>query len=114
MRIPGLPGASDPTFRTRDALLLSLDRIVHDVCTELAVGGLVISLPVAKAAIQAARHGICRQPSLVEAEIVVIVGARLRRERILLPPSMIRRLLRCYLRTVIALDITEVDDPQVG
>ncbi len=114
MRIPGLPGANEPTFRTRDALLLSLDRIVHEVCSELADQGMSLAPRIAKAGIQAARHAICRQPELAEEGLVETVREDLMRERILLPATMVQALLRHYLHKVLELDITEVTDFQAG
>ncbi len=114
MRIPGLPGATETTFRTRDAVLVSLDRLVEEVCTELSDRGMDIAPPMAKAAIQAARAAITRWPELDEASLVAQVQARLRREHILLPAPMVGALLRRYLRKVVELDVTEVNDFKVG
>ncbi len=110
MPIPGLPGAAETTFRTRDALLVSLDRLVAEVCAELAEQGTELSLRTAKAAIQAARAAITRQPGLTEVALVDTIRERLRQEHILLPAPMVSALLRTYLRKVVELDITEVND----
>jgi hypothetical protein len=110
MRIPGLPGAAETTFRTRDALLVSLDRLVEEVCAELAEAGMVVAPPMAKSAIQAARAAIMSEPEQDEQGIVTLVQARLRRERILLPAPMVGEMLRRYLRKVVELDVTEITD----
>ncbi len=114
MRIPGLPGANDPTFRTRDALLLSLDRIVQEVCMELADEGMLIAPRIAKTAIQAARQQIAGRGTPSPDELVERIRLRLRNERILLPAPMIHRLLEAYLRKVVELEITEVSDFRAG
>ena len=114
MSIPGLPGANDPTFRTRDALLLSLDRIVQEVCAELAHEGTVIAPRIAKSAIQAARQQIAGERTPSPDELVDRIRQRLRSERILLPAAMIHQLLEAYLRKVVELDITEVNDFRAG
>ena len=35
MRIPGIPGASEPSFRTRGQIWVALDDLVHETCTRL-------------------------------------------------------------------------------
>ena len=114
MRIPGLPGATETTFLTRDALLVSLDRLVEEVCMELAESGVEVAPPVAKAAIQAARASITRESDQDESGLLARVQERLRRELILLPASVVGELLRRYLCKVMELDVTEVNDFKVG
>ena len=52
MRIPGIPGASEPSFRTRDQVWIALDDLVYETCTKLEVLGIVLSPYACKAAIQ--------------------------------------------------------------
>ncbi len=114
MRIPGLPGATETTFRTRDATLVSLDRLVEEVCAELAETGMTVAPPVAKAAVQAARASITRESEQDESSLLAKVQERLRKELILLPASVVGELLRRYLLKVVELDVTEVNDFKVG
>ena len=38
MSIPGIPGAPNPTFRTRDRVYVSLDQVIVELCEELGEG----------------------------------------------------------------------------
>jgi len=108
MLIPGLPGASEPSFRTRGRALFSLDTLVTEVCDRLAADGLKVSAWVAKAAIQSARRVICGQPTLDVEELALRVSAELRHHRVLFVPDMVEEVLVTYVRLVIELDIEEV------
>jgi len=54
MRIPGIPGASEPSFRTRDRVWIALDDLVYETCTKLEELGFSLSPYSCKAAIQIA------------------------------------------------------------
>ena len=108
--IPGIPGAADPTFYTRDRRLLSLDRIIHELTDLMADDGHPISPRVAKAAVQAGRQIVCRYDGLRAEQLALRVSRDLRAARILLPPALVERLLVAYGRLVIELDITSITD----
>jgi hypothetical protein len=107
MRIPGLPGASEPTFRTRDRRWMGLDTLVLDTCQRLEDSGEVVSPLAAKAAIQLARHLVVMDEELVGEDLLAAVSFRLRRQRVLLTPTAVGRVLGAYARLVVELDITE-------
>ncbi|MCB9758831.1 MAG: hypothetical protein H6739_03245 [Alphaproteobacteria bacterium] len=108
MTIPGLPGASEPTFRTRDRSLFSLDMLVREVCERLVDDGLNVSPRVAKAAIQCARRWICEREELDVDALSLLVSRDLRHHRVLLIPDMVSEVLVTYVRLVIELDVAEV------
>lgn len=107
MRIPGLPGASEPTFRTRDRRWMGLDTLVLDTCQRLEDSGAAVSPVAAKAAIQLARHLVVMDEELVGEDLLAAVSFRLRRQRVLLTPAAVGRVLGAYARLVVELDITE-------
>jgi len=108
--IPGIPGAADPTFCTRDRRFLSLDRVVHELCDLMEDDGTPISPRVAKAAVQSGRQIVCRYDGLCADELATRVSLELRRARVLLTPTLVERLLVTYGRLVIELDITSITD----
>ncbi|MCB9744835.1 MAG: hypothetical protein H6741_03900 [Alphaproteobacteria bacterium] len=108
MLIPGLPGASEPSFRTRGRALLSLDTLVEEVRERLEADGLAISARVVKAAIQSARWVICMHEDLDVEELALQVSEELRRHHVLFVPDMVEEVLVTYVRLVIELDIEEV------
>ena len=69
MRIPGIPGASEPSFRTRDRIWIALDDLVYETCSKLEELGLAISPYACKAAIQ-----ISRQLMLVRCQMGITYG----------------------------------------
>ncbi len=108
--IPGIPGAAEPTFYTRDRRFLSLDRIVHELCDLMADDGHPVSPRVAKAAVQSGRHVVCIHDGLRAEELAERVSWELRGSHVLLPPQLVERLLVTYGRLVIELDITSITD----
>ena len=56
MRIPGIPGASEPSFRTRDRVWIALDDLVYETCSKLEEEGVLLSPYSCKAAIQVSRQ----------------------------------------------------------
>jgi hypothetical protein len=107
MRIPGLPGASEPTFRTRDRRWMGLDTLVMDTTRRLADAGWAVSPVAAKAAIQLARHLVVVEEELSGDALIDAISVRLRRQRVLLTPEHVGRILGAYARLVVELDITE-------
>lgn len=111
MSIPGIPGASEPSFRTRDAHLVGLDALILETCGRLARAGMPMSPMVVKAAVQVAReilHALDEGPE--RDELVAQVTQRLRRRYVLLTPAHVSAVLENYGRLVLELDITEVTE----
>jgi hypothetical protein len=110
MGIPGIPGAPEPTFRTRDREYVSLDRLIQDVCTELASRDILVDPPIAKAAVQCARQSVQASESPGLEGLSQQVSEDLRRERVHLVPRLVRQVLLSYGRIVSELDIAETID----
>ena len=109
MRIPGIPGASEPTFRTRDCHWMSLDTLVMETCAELEEDGWVVSPHAAKVTIQVARV-VVQGPDGMETDTLVDeVQARLRHRFILLTVAQVRSILTAYARVVSTMDIAEIN-----
>ena len=108
MRIPSLPGASEPTFRTRTERWMGLDALVVEVCARLATRSQKISPYAAKATIQIARNLLADSEDMPEGELVDQATKLLRRQRVLLSSSHVRDVLVAYGRVVLELDIMEV------
>ena len=108
MPIPGLPGASEPTFRTRDRHWMGLDTLVFEVCMRLEdESGFVVDPAVAKATIQLARHLVVNEDGLEGEALLEEVAVRLRPLRVLLKAFHVGAILGAYARLVVELDITE-------
>ena len=105
MRIAGLPGASEPSFRTRDNALVSFDTLVGRVVEGVEQP---LSHEVVKATIQCARHVVCSVKDLDGASLAELVMRDLRRFHILLVQPLIEAILACYAGLVARLDIAEV------
>lgn len=110
MPIAGLPGASDPSFRTRDNALVSFDTLVAGVVGVLDEGGRSVSHEVTKATIQCARHVVCAVSDLDGASLAALVMRDLRRFHILLVQPLIEAILAAYASLVARLDIAEVHE----
>ena len=110
MAISGIPGAPEPTFRTRDREYVSLDRLIQDVCTELASRDILVNASIAKAAVQCARHSVQASESPGLEGLAQQVSEDLRRERVLLVPRLVRQVLLSYGRIVSEFDIAETID----
>ena len=108
MRIPSLPGASEPTFRTRTERWMGLDALVVEVCARLATRACEISPYAAKATIQTARNLLAESEDIPEAELVEQVTSILLRKRVLLGHEHVRGVLVTYGRVLLELDIMEV------
>ena len=109
MSIPGLPGASDPSFRTHCCHWMSLDTLVHEVCKQLqGKDGVEFNAFSVKVTIQQARRVLARIEQVDEAQLVASVTQHLRAERVLLQPSQVRTILTQYGRLWKELEIAEV------
>ncbi|MCP4803998.1 MAG: hypothetical protein GY913_08805 [Proteobacteria bacterium] len=110
MTIAGLPGASDPSFRTRDNALVSFDTLVGSVVDALDEAGRDVSHEVVKATIQCARHVVCSVSDLDGAGLAEHVMRDLRRFHILLVQPLILAIIASYAQLVAVLDIAEVHE----
>ena len=73
MSIPGIPGASEPAFRTRDARWMGLDALVHETRASLVAEGTNVSLIAVKSAIQLARQVVQEPTDRSTEELVATV-----------------------------------------
>ena len=110
MRIPGIPGASEPAFRTRDARWMGLDALVRETCTVLEEDGIVISLVAAKATIQLARRVVQEPVERDQEALCCTISDRLRSRRVLMPVSSVRHVIQVYARVIVSLEILEINE----
>ena len=113
MSIPGIPGAPNPTFRTRDRVYVSLDQVIVELCEELGEEGLVVARSVAKTVVQCARFYLRAEkgPQGLE-EISDAVFRDLKMHRILLVPHRVRQVLTAYGRVYASLQIEDVTEQE--
>ena len=112
MTILGIPGASDPSFRTTDQIFVSLDQLVSEVVDNLRMGELDLSLHVAKCVIQLTRRRLSQGNDLSLKSLSVDVRSDLRSHRVMLTESQVRLILSAYGDAFSTLDIAEVVDRQ--
>ena len=110
MRIPGIPGASEPSFRTRDQVWIALDDLVYETCTKLETLGIVLSPYACKAAIQVSRQLMLVGSPAAGVDLEQEVSLRLRQRRVLLDPQLTGEILRAYGRVVMGMQIAEVQE----
>ena len=110
MSIPGIPGASEPSFRTRDRRWMGLDALVHETCAHLEEEGMAVSPVAAKAAIQIARFVVQEPVERESSELVDTVVDRLRARRVVLPANTVLAILATYTRVIIVLDVLEINE----
>lgn len=108
MSIVGLPGASEPSFMTRDRALVSFDTLISNTVAELAEAGVDISNEVAKATVQCARQLVCSMKNLDKSSLSEIVMRELRRFRIILVRPLVEAVLQAYAGVVSRMDIEVV------
>lgn len=108
MRIPGIPGASDPSFRTRLETWMGLDSFVYKVVERLAQDGTALSPHAVKVTIQIARYVLSREEGLAGDALIADVHGRLRKARLLLQPGHVQQILRVYASLVAEIGIEEV------
>mgnify|MGYP001359994237 CR=1 FL=1 len=110
MRIPGIPGASEPAFRTRDARWMGLDAVVQETVAVLKEEGFEVSLMAAKATIQIARF-VVQEPVERDTEaLLAAVNERLRARCVLLPTELVREVLATYTQVIVVLDVLEINE----
>lgn len=106
--IPGIPGASEPSFRTRDDSWVSLDTLVRSTCARLEEIGEVVSPLAAKAVIQVGRDSVQRWPERQGDALMHTVSDQLRHQRLIVVPRLVREILVAYTSAVVELDVAEV------
>jgi hypothetical protein len=110
MRIPGIPGASEPAFRTRDARWMGLDALVHETCAVLKEEGISVSPVAAKATIQIARF-VVQEPVERDTDgLIRAVSDRLKARCVLLPLDLVREVLATYAQVIVVLDVLEINE----
>jgi hypothetical protein len=111
MRIRGIPGAPNPTFRTRDRVFVSLDQIIEEMCQELSREGLLLSQQIAKTIVQCARCYLHSEDGLSNMEgLCEAVFEDLKAHRVLFIPSRVEQVLTAYGRVYASLEIEDVED----
>ena len=101
MRIPGIPGSSEPSFRTRDAQWLGLDTMVRETVVELAEQGLTLSPYVVKATVQVGRMAVQGPCGRDVDALVESVQMHLRDRRVLISADHIAKFFEdCGLENV--------------
>ena len=108
MRIPGLPGASEPAFRTRDRVWIALDDLIFETCALLEQEGVSLSPYTCKAAIQVGRQLMLVGAGLEGEDLAEEVTRRLRARLVLLSSETSGQALRAYGRVVMGMEITEI------
>lgn len=112
--IPGLPGASEPAFRTGDRGWMSLDDVVQETVSWLAADGIELSPFAVKATIQVTRRLLDASPELAEPDeptgLFAQVQQELRRAGVLLRPGQAEQVVRVYASVVALLDIRDVSE----
>jgi hypothetical protein len=110
MTIPGIPGVSEPHFRTRDRRWMGLDTLVLETCKQLESDGYTASPHAVKATIQMARM-VVQEPIEREADaLVTIVVGRLQMQKVLMNEDLVRAVLTTYARIIDVLDILETNE----
>jgi hypothetical protein len=111
MGIPGIPGAPNPTFRTRDRVYVSLDQIIVELCEELQAEGLLLSKQIAKTVVQCARSYLQCDEGVSDMEgLCQAVFEDLKPLRVLFVPDRVRQVLTAYGRVYASLEIEDVTD----
>ena len=110
MRIPGIPGAGEPSFRTRDRRWMGLDALVHETVAHMQEEGFTISPFAAKAAIQIARFVVQEPVERNTDELVSTIVDRLQARRVVLPAKTVLAVLTTYAHVIVVLDVLEINE----
>ena len=110
MSIPGIPGASEPAFRTRDARWMGLDAMVHETRSSLVADGTEVSLVAIKSAIQLARQVVQEPVKRSTNELVATVTDRLQHRKVIMPLDVVQKVLNAYARVIVEMDILEINE----
>ena len=109
MSIPGLLGASEPAFRTRDARWMGLDSIVQEVAA--ALGGIdELSLVALKSTIQMARQVVQEPVERTPEALYEAVSERLRRRGVIMPAPRVENVLAAYASVIVSLEVLEINE----
>ena len=109
MSIPGLLGASEPAFRTRDARWMGLDSIVQEVAA--ALGGIdELSLVALKSTIQMARQVVQEPVERTPEALYKAVSDRLRRRGVLMPATRVANVLAAYASVIVSLEVLGINE----
>ena len=110
MRIPGIPNASEPSFRTRDRRWMGLDAVVYETCAYMREDGLDVSPVAAKATIQLARI-VVQEPVERDTEALTeTIVNRLRTRCVVMSSEMVLAVLTTYARVIVVLDVLEINE----
>jgi len=110
MSIPGIPGASEPSFRTRDRRWMGLDALVHETCAHMEEEGVTVSPFAAKATIQLARIVVQEPVERDTNELVETLVDRLRVRCVVMPANTVLAILTTYAEVIVALDVLEINE----
>lgn len=110
MSIPGIPGASEPAFRTRDSRWVGLDALIHEACATLTESGCDVSLVAAKATVQIARFVVQEPVERDQDELCIEISRRLRSRKVIMPASRVRQVLTAYAQVIVMLDVLEINE----
>lgn len=105
--IPGIRDLPEPTFRTFEDALVSLDTLVDAVCD--ALGGQV-SPVVCKCTIQMARYAMRDQERVDVGALAAEVSRELRPEHIVVTPPVVQGILMAYASEVARLGVAQVSE----
>ncbi|MCB9778223.1 MAG: hypothetical protein H6742_06650 [Alphaproteobacteria bacterium] len=103
--IPGLPGATSPSFQSDGRGVLGLDDVVHEVVAWLDRDGLSLSPFAVKATVQVMRAELTARDEGDLAALLRSVHVELRRQGVLLQPRQVERVLRVYASVIALLGI---------
>lgn len=105
--IPGLPGASQPSFRTGRRGWVGLDQVVHEVVAWLDADGVEASAHVVKVTIQVTRRRLDGACELAGGELFEAVRLDLHAARVILPAARVEQIVRAWASVVALLDIRD-------
>jgi hypothetical protein len=111
MSIRGIPGASNPTFRTRDRVYVSLDQIIVELCQELGREGFLLSRQIAKTVVQCARCYLNSDDGVGDMDgLCQVVFEDLKAHRVLFVPHRVEQVLTAYGQVYSSLEIEDVTE----
>ena len=110
MPIPGIPGASKPTFRTRDRQWIGLDTMVRETCGELSEEGFDLSPYVVKVTIQTGRIVVSGPEDANVDWLVEGVQEQLRERRVLISDAQVQAILTTYAGIIATMEIEEINE----
>ncbi len=109
-RIPGIVGATEPSFRTGDRRWMGLDTLVWETLSKLEERGHELNPVVVKAAVQVARMLVSGPAAPQGLALVQAVTEQLHHRRVILPVATVREILLAYLGVIADLEIQEINE----